>query len=151
MKQLSLKLQKKAQRPVVKLVDFYGIDAMLDSGALFPVWVEDEELLLDMGGKVVLDEVEFGGFGGSAKGRLYKIPYLKIGELTYPGFHIIACKMSLPCQMLMSSTMFTKLIYEVDDYNRRLNITIPDTESTVRNLVIWDSEGHLHVACNSEK
>lgn len=131
------------------LEDFYGIDAMIDSGALFPIWVEDEELLVEMGGTMVLEEAEFGGFGGSAKGKLYKIPYIKIGALTFPNFHIIACKMNLPCQMLMSATMFRNLIYEIDDYNHKFNVTIPDDQSVVRNLVIWDSQGQLHVACNS--
>ena len=44
MKQFTLRLQVKAQRPVIKLVDFYGFDALLDTGALFPVWVEDESI-----------------------------------------------------------------------------------------------------------
>ncbi len=51
--------------------------------------------------------------------------------------------------MIMSATMFRHLIYEIDDHNYKFNVTIPDKESEVRNLVIWDSEGKLHVACNS--
>ena len=111
MKQFTLDIKKKIQRPVVHLDTFYGYDAMLDTGALFPVWVSEEEI--------------------------------------YPEFHIIACELKLPCHMLMSATMFRNLIYEIDDYNHRFNVTIPDTQSTVRNLVIRDEKGNLHVSCTS--
>ncbi|MBR1742580.1 MAG: hypothetical protein IJ733_12090 [Lachnospiraceae bacterium] len=48
-----------------------------------------------------------------------------------------------------SATLFRNLIYEIDDFNHRFNVTIPDTQSTVRNLAIWDEKGNLHVACTS--
>ena len=99
----------------------------------------------ELGGEVVVENVEFGGFGGKASGRLYKLPMLSVGLLTFPEFHIIA----LPCYMVMSATMFRHLIYEIDDHNYKFNVTVPDMESEVRNLIIWDSEGKLHVACNS--
>ena len=44
--------------------------------------------------------------------------------------------------------MFDNLIYEIDCKNHRLNVTIPDDESVVRNLRIKDSEGKLYVFCN---
>ena len=69
MKQFTLKLKKETQRPTVLLEGFYHFEAMVDTGSVFPVWVE--------------------------------------------------------------------------------NVTIPDTESEVRNLVISDKEGRLHIACNS--
>lgn len=45
--------------------------------------------------------------------------------------------------------MFHGLIYEIDDRNHKLNITIPDDENTVRNLKIEDANGRLHVLCTS--
>jgi len=38
--------------------------------------------------------------------------------------------------------MFSGLIYEMDDKNHKLNVTIPDDESMVRNLVVrdWNKE-----------
>lgn len=149
MKQFTLSLKKNTQRPVVILEDFYDLEVMLDTGALFPVWVEDETVLEELGGEVVLDRVEFGGFGGKAIGKLYKLPVMQIGSLIFPEFHIIACKMNLPCYMIISATMFRHLIYEIDDFNYKFNVTIPDTESEIRNLRIWDSDGKLHVACSS--
>lgn len=136
MKQFSLKLLNITQRPVAHLKDFYGFDAMLDTGALFPVWVEDEDILKDLSATLIKNKVEFGGFGGNAFGKLYQIPLLKVGDLIFPNIHIIACRLQLPCQIIMSATMFRGLIYEIDDYNHSLNVTIPDKESNIRNLVI---------------
>ena len=148
LKQFTLPLKRNTQRPVVILNDFYDLEVMLDTGALFPVWVEGEELLKELGGVLIAEDVVFSGFGGRANGRLYKLSMLKVGSLVFPEFHIIACRMNLPCFMMMSATMFRHMIYEIDDYNYRFNVTIPESESEVRNLHIWDSEGRLHVACN---
>lgn len=71
MRQFTLPLKKNTQRPVVVLKEFYDLEVMLDTGALFPVWVEDEELLKELGGEVVAENVEFAGFGGKANGRLH--------------------------------------------------------------------------------
>ena len=59
MRQFTLPLKKNTQRPVVVLNEFYDLEVMLDTGALFPVWVEDEELLKELGGTVVAENVEF--------------------------------------------------------------------------------------------
>ena len=76
MKQFTLELNKNVQRPVVKLADWHQFNVMLDTGALFPVWV-------------------------------------------------------------------------VDDENHMLNVTVPDRQSCVRNLTIWEENGHLQVLCVS--
>ena len=50
MKQFILPLIKGAQRPTAILPNFHHLIAMLDTGAVLPVWVEDEELLKNIGG-----------------------------------------------------------------------------------------------------
>ena len=149
MRQFTLELQERTQRPVVYLANFYGFDAMLDTGALFPIWIENEIGLKKLGAKLVSKNVEFSGFGGRAFGNLYCIPFVQIGELIFPNLHIISCRLNLPCKMILSATMFRGLIYEVDDYNYKLNVTVPEGQSLVRNLVIWDEKGRLHVMCTS--
>lgn len=149
--QFTLPLDKKTQRPITFLQNWYGLDAMIDTGSLFPVWVGNEEILSKLGAEVLMNHVEFGGFGGSAKGRLYVIPTFQFGELIYPNFHIIAHKMELPCQMILPATMFWKLRYEIDDENHTFNVTVPDGQSNVRNLVIKDSAGKLYVLCTPER
>ena len=147
LKQFTLPLDKETQRPITFLQNWYGLDAMIDTGSLFPVWVGDEEILSKLGAEVLIDNVKFGGFGGNAHGRLYVIPTFQFGELIYPNFHIIAHKMESPCQMILPATMFRKLRYEIDDENHMFNVTIPEHQSNVRNLVIKDFDGKLHVLC----
>lgn len=50
--------------------------------------------------------------------------------------------------LILSATMFDGLIYQVDTVHHVLNIDVPDTESTVRNLRIVDKDGRQFVLCN---
>lgn len=147
MKQITLPLDEFQQRPVVRL---NRLRALLDTGAYIPVWVDDEDILTSvMGGTWIRRDVEFSGFGGKTKGNLYQVT-ISIGELTYPNMVIIAnSELDVPFNLILSATMFQNLIYEVDDKNHRLNITVPDDESNVRNLCIVDRDGIMHVLCNS--
>ena len=75
---------------------------------------------------------------------------LKLGDLIYPNMIIISNDdLEVPFNMILSATMFQNLIYEIDDRNHRLNITIPDEESKVRNLRIVNLDGKIHVLCSS--
>ena len=149
MKQMTFPLVKTIQRPIVYLKDWHNIYAMIDTGSLFPIWVAREDALLDLSSELLNGDVEFGGFGGKAKGRLYKMPYFRLGDLIYPDFHIVMCEMDIPCQMILPATMFYRLRYEIDDENHMFNVTVPDRQSNVRNLVIKDKGGRLHVSCTS--
>lgn len=151
MKQFTLPLIKDKQRPTVRLSNFFQINAMLDTGAVLPVWVEEEEALKKIGGVPVAFNQPFGGFGGMTEGTLYKIPLFRCGELMFPEFPVIASKINLPCQMLLSATMFNGLVYEIDDWHHRFNVTIPDHESHVRKLIIEDRNGNLHIFCTGEE
>ena len=44
MRQFTMKLDKKHQRPVVVLKN--GLTALLDTGAYIPVWTDDEDILI---------------------------------------------------------------------------------------------------------
>ena len=149
MKQFTIPLYSTIQRPVFPLEKWHYYNAMLDTGAKFPVWVEDEKTLENLGAELLLENIEFGGFGGTATGKLYKIPVFQMGDLIYPNLHIIACQLNMPCHIIISATMLSHLRYEVDDENHILNVTIPDQESNVRNLVIRDKNGNLQVFCSS--
>lgn len=73
--QLTLKLDASARRPVVKLDWFNGCRALLDTGALFPVWTANGNSLQQLGAKLIKEKVNFGGFGGDAEGSLYRIDF----------------------------------------------------------------------------
>ena len=149
MKQFTLNINDGYQRPIIELKTWHNLDALLDTGAFFPVWTMDESILKELGGKCIRKDVIFGGFGGETKGNLYELPSILIGDLIFPNTHIVACKdlKILPFQLILSATMFHNLIYEIDNKNHKLNVTVPDGESTIRNLRIEDSNGRLYILC----
>lgn len=73
-----------------------------------------------------------------------------IGDLIFPNMSLIACSdlEKVPFQLILSATMFDNLLYEIDNKNHRLNITVPDDKSVIRNLRIKDTDGRLYVFCN---
>lgn len=148
MKEMILNLDISQQRPVVLLSN--NLMALLDTGAFVPVWTDDEELLKKLyNAEFVKSDVPLSGFGGTTKGNLYKAT-MTIGDLIYPNMHIIAnSELNTSFSMIISATMFSGLIYEIDTKNHKLNITIPNDESRIRNLRIQDSNGKLHVLCSS--
>lgn len=150
MKQFTLKLDKNYQRPIIELKDWHNFEALLDTGAFFPIWTANENILRKAGGELRQAGVKFKGFGGEATGNLYTLDMFAVGELIFPNMSIIACSdlEEVPFQLILSATMFDYLLYEIDSKHYRLNITVPDDESLVRNLRIKDSEGRLHVLCN---
>ena len=148
MKQFTLRLDKKQQRPVVLLKN--ALTALVDTGAFIPVWTDDEEILVNvLDAELVKEKVPFIGFGGIAYGNLYQVT-IEVGDLIFPNMHIVANnELDTSYNLILSATMFQNLIYEVDDKNHKFNVTIPDNESNVRNLRIEDSNGSLHILCHS--
>lgn len=149
MKQFTFYLDNKQQRPVVILDN--NLTALLDTGAFVPVWTDDEDLLKSVyNAKLIKKDVPLSGFGGTTKGNCYQIT-LQIGNLIYPNMSIVVnSELNTPFQMILSATMFNGLIYEIDDINHKLNVTIPDGESAVRNVKIKESNGRLHILCTSD-
>ena len=144
--QITIKLNKNYQRPVIELPELYGISALLDTGASFPVWTGSKETLINLKAILVKENVKFGGFGqGDAIGDIYKIPLIKIRSLIYPWLHIVHTPKDYPYKFIISATMFQNLIYQVDDKNKRLNIDIPDGESNIKNLVLKYNDNRIKV------
>ena len=148
---MTLKLYPEYQRPVVKLEQFHNLKAMIDTGAVYPVWMNGEERLRRLGAVKKKDSVPFGGLGGMTNGALYEIPALQLGDLIYPNMGIIAHRSDFPVPLLLPATMFNDLIYEINNKTHRLNITVPDDESISRNLVIKYENERLYVFCSSTK
>lgn len=147
MKQFTMKLDRKHQRPVVVLKN--GLTALVDTGAYIPVWTDDEDILVSfLGAELVRKHVQISGFGGATYGNLYKVN-MDIGGIIYPNMHIIANNdIDASFNLILSATMFDGLIYQIDTVNHILNIDVPDTESNVRNLRIVSRDGRQFVLCN---
>lgn len=139
----------KYQRPIIYLPDWYGVNAMLDTGAIFPVWTAGAESLIKAGGVIKQRNISFYGFGGKVVGDLYVLKYFALEDLIFSNMSILVHEMRQPYHMLLSATMFNNLIYEIDNKNHKFNVCIPDDESNVRNLVINEENGRAHVFCNS--
>ena len=141
-KELLYNLDKYADRPIVNLQDYFGINVLIDSGARFPVWTADEDSLKALGGIVYRQDIEYSGIGGKTKGNIYKIPNFIFGNkgscLLYPQLPVVTNKdfSDAPFQMILSSTMFHNLEYTINDKSHTLTIRVPDDESDVRNAVI---------------
>lgn len=70
--QLTLQLDATSRRPVVKLGWFNGCRALLDTGALFPVWTSDGKLLQQLGAKLERKRLLL-----AALGERQKVPYIE--------------------------------------------------------------------------
>lgn len=127
--QITLKLDANARRPVVKLDWFNGCRALVDTGALFPVWTASENILIHkLGAKLIKKDVSFGGFGGEARGTLYRVNF-KLHNLIFLDMPIIATNMQdLNCHLILPATMFDKMIYEIDSINNAMNIDTKDNQ-----------------------
>lgn len=53
MNSFGLDLDRKFQRPVVKLANFNNFNALIDTGSIFPVWTTSEDILKSINGVCV--------------------------------------------------------------------------------------------------
>ena len=127
MKQFTLELDKDAQRPIIHIPEFHNIDAMLDTGFLFPVWCASEEMLKKLGAEKISDYAPFGGFGGLTVGKMYRLPLFQMGGLMYPNMSLIChAGSSLVHPLILPATMFNNLIYEINNKLHRLIVKFVD-------------------------
>lgn len=143
-------LHKDRLRPVAILQNYHNMLALVDTGAVIPVWTGGYTALRYNFNIVKIKEgVVFTGFGSTAKGDLYRLSNFKLGDLYYPDLPVIVTDdKNLKVQMILSASMFSRLSYEINDRDKYLRITVPEGESTVRHLEIKDSNGRLHILCN---
>lgn len=151
MTQFEIKLNRSINRPAFNIFN-NKLTALLDTGALFPIWTDDEELLVTMlNAEFKMKNVTFGGFGGETTGNLYVIPSIQIGELNFVNLHIIACNDmgTVPYHMILSATMLEGLIYEINTVKNIFKVSVPIGEKNNRHLKIYDNNGKLHVLCQA--
>ncbi len=107
-------LEVSADRPILRLDNLFpGCTALIDTGALFPVWTKSRGLLEALGAKIVKRNISFSGFGGDACGDIYTFT-LQLGKLIYPQMHIISCENNdIPGYFIFSATMFKNTVYTI--------------------------------------
>lgn len=139
MRQITLNLDENFLRPITILTAFHKLKALVDTGADFPVWIEDKEVLEKLGAVSLHKKVLFTGFGGNVQGELYRLDLIFGNSLNnsivYNKMPIIACDQlnSTNYQIILPATIFENMIYQIDNINHKLNIDIPDGQVS-RNL-----------------
>ena len=139
---LTIQLDQYARRPIARLDWFNDCRALIDTGALFPVWTKSESLLVKLGAKLERESVNFSGFGGETSGSLYRVNF-SLNGLQYIDMPIVAKPMeNLNCHMILSATMFEKMVYTIDTINKRFTFDTTDNQ-IVRVLRISDEYGNF--------
>lgn len=142
--EIAIQLNKNTRRPIVLLDWFRGCRALIDTGALIPIWTAKDTDLIELGATLERKNVSFGGFGGEAVGNQYRISF-KLGSIVYVDMPIIAKEMSgLSCHMILPATMFTGMVYTINDKEKTFGLRILDNQP-VRNLRLSTDTGDLSV------
>lgn len=144
-----LPLQKNFEIPVIRLNEPFDLTVAFSSSILLPIWTLKESLLLEMGAKRIRRHVHFECFDDIIQGNLYELKELKIGRLIFPHLKILAVKFKCQVHIVLPTSMLKNLIYEFDDYNHKLTITIPDEQPEVRNIIVTKPDGNLQVICGN--
>ena len=147
LRQLTFNLLDDASRPII---DLDGCPILLDTGAELPVCTVSYSVFKTIfpDAQKIKDNAELKGFGSAVTCPMYKC-FFKLKDLLYPELPILLHPMEHPgYSIILSASMFYGLIYEVDAVNYKLNITVPDNQSLIRNLHIKDSQGNMHVLTN---
>ena len=127
--QITLQLDDNARRPIANLNWFNGCRALIDTGALFPIWNKNEDVLVEKLGAVLIKRnITFGGFGGQTYGNLYRVNF-ELNGLYYLDMPIVASKLiRANWSMIISATMFDGMTYEIDTVHKKLNINLKDNQ-----------------------
>ena len=143
--QITIQLDTKARRPTANINWFSGCRALIDTGVLFPIWNGDgKSLEQGFKAKLLKRDVVFGGFGGNAKGDLYRVNF-ELNGIYYIDMSIIASEIEgTNWNMIISATMFDGMIYEFDTINKTLCITIKDNQP-VRILKLSNDNNNISV------
>lgn len=127
--QITIHLDDKARRPIANLNWFTGCRALIDTGALFPIWNKSEKILEEKLGAVLIKRnIKFSGFGGETQGNLYRVNF-ELNGLHYLNMPIVASKLNnANWNMILSATMFDGTVYEIDAINKKLNLNVKDNQ-----------------------
>ena len=143
--QITIQLDDRARRPIANIKWFNGCRALIDTGALFPIWNKNEDILVKkLGAALIKRDVIFGGFGGEARGNLYRVNF-ELNGIYYIDMPIVASKLvRANWNMIISATMFDGMIYEIDTISKTLNINVKDNQP-VRILKLSDDSDNISV------
>ena len=138
------------QRPVINL---YGNEAIIDTGAVIPMVSLSPELLkLAWKAKPLQMNIEIGGIGGKAKGDIYTLFNFQIGDLNFDSLDVFVPNIpDTKYTYLLSATMFYGMQFDfnmIDKNSQTFTVNIPDNVSLHRDFKIKDLNGQLYAQVN---
>ena len=141
--EFSLDLLNFYERPIVQL---YGLNALIDTGAMVPVFSLPVSVLVrTFGATLSLDGAEVGGFGGKCRGRVYSLKDFRVGVLLFETLEAFVPDVPVTKHpFLLSASMFYGTAYTFDTVNFRFSVRIPDGMSRSRKFVLKDLRGRLY-------
>ena len=139
MKEFSLPLKRKHERPIIEL---YRLPALIDTGAVVPVFSIFPTILEKIFDTKLILSNKF--IGGLERGAVYSLSEFKIGELVFENFEVfVPNEPRLKFPFLLSATLFYGTAYEFDTINERFTVRLRDDQSLKRDFKIKDLNGRL--------
>ena len=143
MKEFSIPLKKKYERPIIEL---YKLPALIDTGAVIPVFSMFPSIIEKyFDTKLILETGFIGGIGGFEKGSVYSIKNFEIGDLKFNDFEVfVPFNPRIRFPFLLSATLFYGMDYEFDTINEKFIVRMKDEQSSEREFKIKDLDGRLY-------
>lgn len=146
---VSLPLEYSGSRPLIMVTaNNKNIVALVDTGAEVPVFTKEEDLLQALGFKRLDGKHLLEGFGGS--GVLCNIysGTIRIGNIIYPNFRILAGPKRKGFGIVLSASMFSEFSMTIDNLSSTF-ILENNSNQTCYNITIRDDSGNSTVLENS--
>ena len=143
MKEFSMPLKKKYERPIIEL---YKLPALIDTGAAIPVFSMFPSIIEKyFDTKLILKTGFIGGIGGFEKGSVYSIKNFEIGDLKFNDFEVfVPFNPKIRFPFLLSATLFYGMDYEFDTINEKFIVRMKDEQRSEREFKIKDLDGKLY-------
>ena len=146
--QMIFTLDNAAQKPLIRLDNFPGCTALIDTGAMLPMWIKSEKALIQAGGiKTGYSQKITTADGKEVKKDLYRLT-VYMDELIYNDMPILLSpinNISLKnVHIILAATNFRDMIYTIDTIDNKLILEIPDGQK-VRNVKVLDETGNINI------
>lgn len=147
---LTQNLVEDVSRPII--ANYYGGLALIDTGAEIPVCTLPVMVLEKMfQAELRMRNASITGFGGDDYGDIYTIGTIELQGIIYPNIPVFVPRRNriLGFRWILSATMLDRLEYNINMKTHTMTINIPDDESNVRNLRLYDKDGKIHILCET--
>ena len=149
--QITFPLNNAAQKPTLALGNFDGCTALIDTGAMLPMWIKDKESLEAIGGyKTGYNQTITTADGKIITKELYRLT-VHLGDIIFVDMPILLSPISSKAlkniHVILAATNFRGMVYTIDTLNDTLTLDIKDGQK-VRNVKVVDESGNIDILAN---